>query len=67
LPQEREYIFHPNMLQLQVGGRGKPTSHQLSWLQTDKGGDAGKEATEDTQGYNRKVVPFQPHHDRLAY
>jgi hypothetical protein len=34
VPQEREYIFHPNMLQLSVGGRRKPPSRQLSRLQT---------------------------------
>jgi hypothetical protein len=42
---EKEYIFHPNMLQLPVGGKRKTSSLQLS---TREGGDAGKEIAEDT-------------------
>jgi hypothetical protein len=60
--REREYIFHPNMLQLSVGGRRKPPSRQLSGLQTREGGDAEKEVAEDIQVYNGKGVLFQPHH-----
>jgi hypothetical protein len=58
VPQEREYIFHPNMLQLPVGGRGKPASCQLSGLQTHEGGDTEKDLAEDTQDYKGKGVLF---------
>jgi hypothetical protein len=64
MPREREYIFHPNMLQLPVGGRRKTPSRQLSELQTREGGDAEKEVAEDTQDYNGKAVLFQPHLSR---
>jgi hypothetical protein len=62
--REKEYIFHPNMLPLPVGGRKETPFLQLSGFQTHEGGDAGKEVTEDTQDYNEKGVLFQPDHSR---
>jgi hypothetical protein len=59
--REMEYIYHPNMLQLLVGGSRKTPSCKLSGLQT-RGGDA--EVMEGTQDYNRKGILFQPHHYR---
>jgi hypothetical protein len=64
VPREREHIFHPNILQLPVGGRRKTPFRQLSGLQTREGGDAEKEVVEDTQDYNGKSVPFQRHYSR---
>jgi hypothetical protein len=64
VPPKREYIFHPNVLQLPVGGRRKTPSRKLSGLQTRGGGDAEEEVAEDIQGYNGKGVLFQPYHSR---
>jgi hypothetical protein len=46
--REREYIIHPNVLHLSVGGRRKTPSSKLSGLQTREGGDAEEEVAEDT-------------------
>jgi hypothetical protein len=62
VPLEREYIFHPNMQLLSVGGRRHPPSSKLSGLQIREGGDAG--VAEETQDYKGKGVLFQPHHSR---
>jgi hypothetical protein len=43
------------MLQLPVGDGRESPSCQLLGLQIHKGGDAEKEATENTQDYNAKV------------
>jgi hypothetical protein len=56
VPREREYIFHPNMLKLPVGGRRKIPSLKLSGLQTREGGDAEKEVAEDIQDYNVPIA-----------
>jgi hypothetical protein len=64
VPREREYIFHSNMLQMPVGGRGKPHPANYLGCKHAKGGDAEKEVAEDTQDYNRKGILFQPHHSR---
>jgi hypothetical protein len=64
MTREREYIFHPTMLKLPVGGRRKIPSLQLSGLQTREGGDAEKEVREGIKDYKWKGVLFQPHHSR---
>jgi hypothetical protein len=46
--RERKYVFHPNMLQLSVGGSRKTLFRKLSGMQTRKGGDAQEEVEEDT-------------------
>jgi hypothetical protein len=48
VPREREYIFHPNVLQLSIGGRRETQFRKLSGLQTREGGDADEEVAEDT-------------------
>jgi hypothetical protein len=55
---------HLKILQISVGERRKPKSRHISGLQICEGGDAEKEAAEDTEDYNGKSVLFQPHHSR---
>jgi hypothetical protein len=64
VPREGEHNFHPSMLQLPVGGRGKAAPRQLSGLQAREGGTPEEEVSESTQNHNGKGVPFCPHHPR---